>query len=75
MNEELDENKIYYGLLNLSNTEAPVKVKFRVLTVRFLAGEKKYEIAALFEDLLETERKKITKFCFDIQTSMLNKIE
>jgi len=75
MNDELDENKVYYGLLNLSNKDEPIKVKFKVLTVRFLATEKKYEVAAEFQDILETERKKITKFCFDIQTLMLNKTE
>ncbi|MCQ2957445.1 MAG: PilZ domain-containing protein [Candidatus Gastranaerophilales bacterium] len=73
LNDELDENKIYYGLLNLSNNEEPAKVKFKVLEVRFLATEKKYEAGVEFTDLLETERKKITKFCFDIQTAMLNK--
>lgn len=71
-------NAIVDAVLRLSSTQQPIKMKLRVCGSQFLNAENKYEISVEFLEIRESDRKKIMKFCYDMQSSSLlkqNKVE
>jgi len=71
--EELKENEIYEATLILNQDEPPINLTFKIHHIFFISSENQYENLCEFVSLTEHDQKKITKFCFDIQTKFINK--
>ena len=75
---DLKSNAIVESVLRLSANQPPIKMKLRVCGSQFLNAENKYEISVEFLEIRESDRKRIMKFCYDVQSSSLlkqNKVE
>ncbi len=70
--EEVKAGTIADALLRLNPNLPPIKMKIRVISSRYFSVENKYEISVEFIGIKESDRKQITKFCFDTQSASLN---
>ena len=71
--EELKENEEYEATFILNQDEPPINLSFRIRHIFFISSEYQYENSCEFVKLTEQDQKRITKFCFDMQTKFINK--
>jgi len=71
--DELKEGQEYNATLIMHSKEPPIPLTFAVRNIYFISSEKQYEISAEFINISEQDKKRITKFCFDMQTRFINK--